>query len=79
MIRTNRRMATADSPYRTQALEEINKIPSEFLPALLKLMRAFREGVTLPSAEESFRQGWDEALSDQTYPISQLWEDLDVE
>ena len=72
-------MATFDSPYRTQVLEEINKIPSEFLPALLKMMQAFREGVTLPSAEESFRQGWHEALTDQTQPLSQLWEDLDVE
>ena len=69
-------MATIDSTYRTQVLEEINKIPSEFLPALLKMMRAFREGVTLPSAEDSFHQGWHEAMTDQTQPLSQLWEDL---
>lgn len=72
-------MAITDSPYRTEAQEEINKIPSEFLPTVLKMLRAFREGVTLPAAEDSFRQGWGEALSDQTQPISHLWEDLDVE
>ena len=72
-------MATVDSTYRTQVLEEINKIPSEFLPLLLKMMRAFREGVMLPSAEDSFRQGWVEALSDQTQPVSQLWQGPDVE
>ena len=72
-------MATIDSPYRSQVLEEVKKIPSEFLPALLKMMRAFREGVMLPSAEDSFRQGWGEALADQTQPVSQLWQDLDVE
>ena len=72
-------MNTADPAFRNQVLEEIEKIPQEFLPALLKLMRAFREGVTLPNAAESFEQGWREALSGQTHPVSELWEGIDVE
>ena len=71
-------MATAESPYRKQALEEIEKIPAEYLPALLKVMQAFREAVTLPPAEDSFRQGWQEALTDQTQPVAELWEDVDA-
>ncbi|HET6568709.1 MAG TPA: hypothetical protein VFG50_12145 [Rhodothermales bacterium] len=72
-------MAAAQSHYRSEVLEEIDKIPSEYLPALLKVMRAFREGVTLPLAEESFRQGWQEALAGQTRPVSELWGDVDAE
>ena len=70
-------MNTADPAFRNQVLEEIEKIPQEFLPALLKLMRAFREGVTLPTAAESFEQGWQEARSGQTRPVSELWEGID--
>ena len=71
-------MATAPPPYREQVMEEIDKTPAEYLPALLKVVQAFREGVTLPPAEESFRQGWQEALAGQTRPVSELWEDVDA-
>ena len=62
--------------YRERVLDEMEKIPEEYLPTLLKILRAFREGVTLPGAEESFRRGFEEALSDQTRPLSELWDDL---
>ena len=71
-------MDTATPQYRSEVLKELERIPAEFLPAFLKLVRAFREGVTLPTAEESFRQGWQETLSGQTHPISDLWEDIDA-
>lgn len=71
-------MASAKSVYRDQILAEIDKIPAEYFPALIKMMQAFREGVTLPSAEDSFRQGWQEALAGQTQPLSELWEDIDA-
>lgn len=35
--------------------------------------------LTLPSAEASFRQGWQEATSGQTCPIAELWTDIDAE
>lgn len=71
-------MATAKSLHRSEVIEELDKIPSEYFPTLLKLMQAFREGVALPSAEESFRQGWREAQAEETHPISELWEDTDA-
>ncbi|NJL27202.1 MAG: hypothetical protein HC897_04590 [Thermoanaerobaculia bacterium] len=71
-------MAMAESLYRTQVLEEVDKLPREYLPVLLKVIQAFREGLTLPSAETSFRQGWQEAVSGQTHPIAELWKDVDA-
>jgi hypothetical protein len=46
---------------------------------LLQIVRLFRESVTLPSAESSFRQGWQEAMTGNTIPISQLWDGIDLE
>lgn len=57
---------------------EVEKIPIEYLPFLLEMMRAFRESITLKPAVESFRQGWQEALCGETRPVSELWEDIDV-
>ncbi|MDM8531905.1 UPF0175 family protein [Anaerolineales bacterium HSG25] len=31
------------------------------------------------SAEESFRQGWQETMADDTRPISELWDGIDCE
>ena len=33
----------------------------------------------LKSAEECFRQGWHEAMTGQTVPLSELWEGIDAE
>ncbi len=62
-----------------QLRREARATPSEYWPNLLQLMRLFRETVTLKSAEASFRQGWQEAASGQTHPISELWEGIDAE
>lgn len=72
-------MAVIDSPYRTQVLEEVEKIPDEYLSSVLKMIQVFRESILLKPAEKSFRQGWQEALRGETRPVSDLWEDLDVE
>ncbi|WP_293125952.1 hypothetical protein [Microcoleus sp. bin38.metabat.b11b12b14.051] len=34
---------------------------------------------TLKSAEECFRQGWKEAMTGETVPLSELWEGIDAE
>lgn len=60
-------------------MEEIEQTPEEYLPNLLEIIRAFRESVTLKSAEESFRQGWYEAMTENTFPVSQLWDGIDAE
>ncbi len=65
--------------YRYEVVKEIDQIPLEYLPSVLQMIRAFREGVMLKSAEASFRQGWQEALQDETYPASELWHDVDAE
>ena len=70
-------MVQPDATYQ-KIWEEVERIHSEYLPFLLDMMRAFRESVTLKSAEESFRQGWQEALRGETRPVSELWDDLDV-
>ena len=59
-------------------VEEIDRIPIEYFPWLLQVVRAFRESVTLKTAEASFRQGWQEALDGDTCPVSELWNDLDA-
>ncbi|MEG4503563.1 hypothetical protein QUA81_11020 [Microcoleus sp. F6_B4] len=33
----------------------------------------------LPSPEESFRQGWHEAMTGETVPLSELWEGIDFD
>ncbi len=68
-----------DSTYRCQVVEEIDRIPPEYLPSVLQVVRAFRESVTLKGAEASFRQGWGEAVAGETHPVSELWEDIDGE
>jgi hypothetical protein len=34
---------------------------------------------SIESVREGIRQGWHEAMTGQTYPISQLWEGIDAD
>lgn len=70
-------MVQPDAMYRKKLLEEVEKIPVEYHPFLLNMVCAFRESVTLKSAEESFRQGWQEALKGETQPAADLWNEND--
>jgi hypothetical protein len=72
-------MATNVLTYREQVIEEINQTPIEHLPYLVQIIRIFRESLTLKPAEESFKQGWREALRGETKPVSELWEGIDAE
>ncbi|MCP4400472.1 MAG: hypothetical protein GY801_24605 [bacterium] len=72
-------MSVANSPYRTQVLQELEQIPEEYLASLLKMIRVFHESIILKPADESFRQGWQEVLNDETRPVAELWEDIDAE
>jgi len=67
------KMIQPDAVYRRRLLEEAEKIPVEYRPSLLDIVRTFRESVTLKTAEESFRQGWQEALRGETQPAVDLW------
>ena len=66
-------------PDEEQLVREIHETPKEYWPNLLQLVRLFRESVTLKPAEASFRQGWQEAMTGQIRPVSELWEDIDAE
>lgn len=71
-------MGAYPSTYTEKISQEIEKMPDEYLPALLEMVRLFRETVTLKPAEMSFRQGWQEAISGEVLPVDQLWEDVDA-
>lgn len=68
-----------DLTYKQQLQAEIEATPGEYLPALLAIVRLYRQSVALKPAADSFRQGWQEALSGQTLPLSELWQGLDAE
>jgi len=69
----------ARSATRGQVVQEIDKIPLEYLPSVLQMVRAFRESVTLKSAPSSFRQGMAEALAGDTHPVAKLWDGVDAD
>jgi hypothetical protein len=64
--------------YKEQLQVEIEATPGEYLPALLAIVRLYRQSVALKPAAESFRQGWLEVLSDQTFPLSEHWGGIDA-
>ena len=67
------------SAYQEQFANEIKQLPEEYLPNLVQIVRIFRESVSLRPAEDSFRQGWKEALAGETRPVSELWDGIDAD
>ncbi|MDM8546382.1 hypothetical protein QUF61_07795 [Candidatus Venteria ishoeyi] len=65
------------SPYLTELENEIHQVPAEFLPLLLSIVKSYRQSLQLMSAEDSFKQGWQETKQGETYPLADLWEDID--
>jgi len=72
-------MSTYQVTYTEQISQEIAQMPDEYLPTLLEIIRLFRQTITLKPAEESFRQGWQEAMQGETTPISDLWAGIDAQ
>ena len=72
-------MDTYQTTYTNLLIREITATPEEYLPALLSIVRIFRETITMQPAENSFRQGWKEAMNGETMPINELWTDIDAE
>jgi hypothetical protein len=70
-------MTVYQTLYTEKIEQEIQKTPDEYLPMLLEMVRLFRQSVALKPADESFRQGWQEALKGETLPISELWNKLE--
>lgn len=67
------------TPYKDRLFAEIEATPDEYLPALLNIVRLYRQSVSLNPADVSFAQGWQEALNEETFPLSTLWVDIDAE
>ncbi|GAB5536331.1 MAG: hypothetical protein Rubg2KO_25800 [Rubricoccaceae bacterium] len=72
-------MPAAPLPYRQRVIEQVGDVPEEYLPALLRVVSAFRESVALLPAEESFRLGWSEAHRGEVRPASELWDGIEGE
>ena len=72
-------MPATSSPYRRRVIEQIGDVPEEYLPALLRVVSAFRESIALNPAEESFRLGWSEVQRGEVHPKSKLWEGIEGE
>ena len=72
-----RGVAMATENYERQIQNEIKRVPPEYLPTLFTIVHAFREGLELKSAEESFEQGWKEAMEGETHSIDTLWDDIE--
>lgn len=51
-------MNSYQATYTARIHQEIKETPEEYLPLLLELIHLFRQGISLTSAEQSFRQGW---------------------
>lgn len=64
--------------YKEKLQREIEATPEEYWPALLNIIRSYRQSVTLNPADVSFRQGWQEAMNEELLPLSELWEDIDA-
>lgn len=72
-------MSDYQATYTDLLMQEIKATPDEYLPTLLNLIRLFRESITLKPADDSFRQGWQEAMTGETMPIDELWAGIDAE
>ncbi len=72
-------MSNYHTTYTNLLMQEIKATPDEYLPALLNIIRLFRESIILKPAESSFRQGWQETIAGETMPVDELWAGIDAE
>ena len=79
IYRVVNQMATNPSDYHQALVNEIERTPVEFREKLLQIVRSFRESVTAPSDEDSFRQSWQEAIQGKTYPVDTLWDGIETD
>lgn len=69
-------MATAVD-YTEQLHKEIEQTPEEYRALLLRIVHSFREGVMLPSAQDSLKEGWQDVVQGNTHSVDTLWDDLE--
>lgn len=66
------------TPQRANGSVSAAQTPDKYLPPLLEMIHLFRQSIVLKPAEESFRQGWQEALWSETLPIAELWTGIEA-
>ncbi|RJP35995.1 MAG: hypothetical protein C4548_16580 [Desulfobacteraceae bacterium] len=71
-------MNTCQTTYTEKIRQEIKQTPEEYLPILLEMIHLFRQSIALKPADESFRQGWTEAMEGDTRPVPELWTGIDA-
>ena len=71
-------MTTYHATYTDRIRQEVAQTRDEYLPLLLEMIHLFRQSIALKPAEESFRQGWQEALRGETLPINELWTGIEA-
>ncbi len=69
-------MATTAQDYTEQLHKEIEQTPEEYRGLLLRIVHSFREGVTLPTAEQSVQEGWQDVMQGNTRSVDTLWDDM---
>ena len=72
-------MANPQISYSEQLATEILQVPEEYIPALIHMIHAFREGVIQRSFEDSLRNSWKDAKAGNTLPIDTLWDGIDAQ
>lgn len=65
------------SLYLAELEKEIHQVPVEFLPLLLSIVKSYRQSLQLMPAEDSFKQGWEDAKQGDVSPLADLWKDID--
>ncbi len=71
-------MTTYQATYTDRIRQEVAQTPGQYLPLLLDMIHLFRQSIALKPAEESFRQGWQEAVRGETLPIAELWTGIEA-
>ena len=70
-------MESSPTEYTKQLHREIEQTPEEYRGLLLRIVHSFREGVALPTAEDSFKDGWLDTLKGNTKSIDDLWDGIE--
>jgi len=78
MTLTKATIMATPSDYLQELQKEIEQTPEEYRGLLLRIVHSFREGVTLPSAKDSFSDGWRDVLHGNVHDIDTLWDDVDT-
>jgi hypothetical protein len=70
-------MQTYINTYYQKAINDIQSIPVEYMPNLLKIINIYKNNISNNTPQQSLEIAWKEANMGNTLPIENLWNDLD--